>query len=82
MNESLNYRRKAVQIHGLGAVIPKAIRLALMVQERIPEKVILNTFTATVECVDDLIDEDDDLKDLETQKRFASAIRIEVVVSK
>ena len=70
-----------MQIHALGAAIPKAIRLALMVQDRLPDSIHLKTFTSTVECVDDVIDEEDDLKDLETQKRHTSAIRIAVTVA-
>ena len=50
----LNY--KEIYIHGLGACINKAVRVALFITDCLPDLIIHNVETDTVALLDDFID--------------------------
>ncbi|KAK7103543.1 ribonuclease P protein subunit p20-like [Littorina saxatilis] len=66
-----------VFVHGLGTAINRAINLALQLKERGLGTVEVATHTSTVELVDDLEPETDELEQ-ETQTRHNSAVHIRV----
>ncbi|XP_056021100.1 ribonuclease P protein subunit p20-like [Ostrea edulis] len=66
-----------VYVHGLGAAINRAINLALQLQSKGQGLVEISAHTSTVELVDDLEPQADDLEP-ETQSRNNSAIHIKV----
>ena len=66
-----------VYIHGLGAAINQAINLGLQLQTNGHGSVEIATHTSTVELVDDLEPQTDELEP-ETQSRNNSAIHIKV----
>lgn len=73
----LKENQKSVTIHGLGAMVGRAISMALAAQEALENEVILKPTTETISLTDDIIPEDMD-KDLETQKRNNSIIHIQL----
>ncbi|XP_062601365.1 ribonuclease P protein subunit p20-like [Saccostrea cucullata] len=66
-----------VYVHGLGAAINRAINLALQLQSKGQGSVEMSAHTSTVELVDDLEPQTDDLE-AETQSRNNSAIHIKL----
>ena len=66
-----------VFIHGLGTAVNRAINLALQLKERGLGTVEVATHTSTVELVDDLEPETDELEP-ETRSRHNSAVHIRV----
>ncbi|CAG8528850.1 13060_t:CDS:2 [Acaulospora colombiana] len=71
----------SITIHGLGAAIQKSIDLVLTLSDLMQNQIVYKATTGTVELVDDIIPEDDD-KDLETQTRNNSSVRIQVSLHK
>ncbi|KAJ3069190.1 hypothetical protein HDU98_007747 [Podochytrium sp. JEL0797] len=71
---------KAVLIQGLGAMISKAITVALEVEEAMggSDKVDVNVETTTVDLIDDVIEENDEEKDDTAKVRKNSAIKIRI----
>ncbi|KAI8822499.1 uncharacterized protein EV422DRAFT_524235 [Fimicolochytrium jonesii] len=64
-------------IHGLGAALQSAMRLALCLKEHNKGKISWVITTSTVQLVDDVEEEDVD-EELKTEKRSNSAIHIEL----
>merc|ERR1712183_656694 len=54
----LNQGEPAVRIHGMGALVGRAIDLALQLEERGKGSLVLETSTRTVTNVDDVVDMD------------------------
>lgn len=74
--EQLLRDRKAITIHGLGRMVPRAVELALVLQRRLGS-IECHVTTDTVEVVDD-IEPDDPEADLATEMRNKSAVHIRV----
>lgn len=66
-----------VFIHGLGVAVNRAINLALQLKEGGLGTVDVSTYTSTVELVDDLEPENDDLEP-ESRTRHNSAVHLHV----
>ncbi|ORX65978.1 hypothetical protein DL89DRAFT_270520 [Linderina pennispora] len=79
----LSERRYAsITIHGLGAAIGQAIRLANTVKASLGDRQVESEVsTETITLYDDVIS-DDPTKDTETQARQNSAIRIKLSLKK
>ncbi|CEG72648.1 hypothetical protein RMATCC62417_08173 [Rhizopus microsporus] len=66
-----------VTIHGLGAMVTRAISIALRAQETLNNQIELKPTTETIALTDDIIPDDME-KDQNTQQRMNSAIRIKL----
>ncbi|KAJ2765377.1 hypothetical protein IWQ56_004123 [Coemansia nantahalensis] len=65
----------AITIHGLGAAIPNAIKLASTVRASLGGQTTMDVSTDTVTLFDDVVPEDADA-DISTQMRHNSAVHI------
>ncbi|KAJ2345844.1 hypothetical protein GGF43_005120 [Coemansia sp. RSA 2618] len=69
----------AITIHGLGAAIQTAIKLATAVKASLGDQVTMDTTTHTVTLYDDVIPQDDSA-DIATQARQNSAVQIKMAL--
>ncbi|KAI8374299.1 uncharacterized protein BYT42DRAFT_575890 [Radiomyces spectabilis] len=74
----VNEKRPTVTLHGLGAMVVRAMGVALAAQEQMNHHVDLKPTTDTIKLIDDVIPEDMD-EDLGTQVRMNSAIHIKII---
>jgi hypothetical protein len=54
---------KEIHIHGLGACVNKAVRIALFITDCIPSLTVSSIDTSTVNLTDDFIDSNHDVKE-------------------
>ncbi|PHZ07259.1 uncharacterized protein RHIMIDRAFT_242832 [Rhizopus microsporus ATCC 52813] len=73
----LKENHNTVTIHGLGAMVTRAISIALRAQETLNNQIELKPTTETIALTDDIIPNDME-KDQSTQQRMNSAIRIKL----
>ncbi|CEP07978.1 hypothetical protein [Parasitella parasitica] len=73
----LKENHKSVVIHGLGAMVIRAISMALAAQIALENQIILRPTTETISLIDDIVPDDME-KDLETQRRQNSIIHIKL----
>ncbi|KAJ2500057.1 hypothetical protein GGH96_003015 [Coemansia sp. RSA 1972] len=66
-----------VTIHGLGAAIQTAIKLASAVKASLSDQIVMDTTTHTVTLYDDVVPQDESA-DITTQTRQNSAIQIKM----
>ncbi|KAJ1842082.1 hypothetical protein H4S02_000911 [Coemansia sp. RSA 2611] len=69
----------SVTIHGLGAAIPTAIKLATALKASVGEQVTMETTTHTVTLYDDIVLQDESA-DISTQARQNSAVQIKMAL--
>ncbi|CEI99665.1 hypothetical protein G6F70_009007 [Rhizopus microsporus] len=73
----LKENHNTVTIHGLGAMVTRAISIALRAQETLNNQIELKPTTETIVLTDDIIPDDME-KDQNTQQRLNSAICIKL----
>ncbi|KAJ1842087.1 hypothetical protein LPJ70_003965 [Coemansia sp. RSA 2708] len=69
----------SITIHGLGAAIPTAIKLATALKASVGEQVTMETTTHTVTLYDDIVLQDESA-DISTQARQNSAVQIKMAL--
>ncbi|SAM02991.1 hypothetical protein [Absidia glauca] len=73
----MSERHESVSVHGMGAMVLRAITIAQRTQAALENQVTLSMTTHTVTLVDDIIPHDMD-EDIQSQQRQCSAIRIDL----
>ncbi|CAG8436360.1 2699_t:CDS:2 [Ambispora gerdemannii] len=77
----LQERYPKIIIHALGPAIPRAIDLVMQLNETTHNQIEYKTTTSTVSLFDDIEPEDEE-QDYEIQKRYNSAVHIQVSLKK
>ncbi|CAO3595336.1 unnamed protein product [Absidia cylindrospora] len=72
------FRHSTITVHGMGAMLCRAIAVAQKTQTTLENQVELRVTTSTVTLIDDIVPDDMD-EDIQTQQRQNSAIRIDLV---